>query len=89
MSLSFRSSPFSAEPNRESFRIRFLLQKSATFSRGRGQIALFTRKSSLLFKQHANRDQSVEENQFMGLMFSTFYGALSLQEGLYTIKDLL
>jgi hypothetical protein len=34
MSLSFRSSHFRAEPKRESFRIQFLLQKSAILSRG-------------------------------------------------------
>ncbi len=34
MSLSFRTSPFNADPKRESLLIRFLLQKSAIFSRG-------------------------------------------------------
>ena len=41
MSLSFRSSPFRGEPKRESFRIRFLLQKSAILSRG-SRILLFS-----------------------------------------------
>src|SRR6266545_4235864 len=40
-SLSFRSSLFRAEPKRESFRMRFLLQKSAIFSRG-SRILLFS-----------------------------------------------